>query len=251
MAPAETSGVQPTPRRRKRALISLRSVPWLRLGTDFVVIVVGVLTALLLEAWRGYAGDREMEAQYLAQIGFDLRRNRELLAEAISLERSHLELAQKIEEAMYLAAASHADSLRAWLSARREGAWWYSDPRLVDGTLSALVETGDLALVRDRGIRSAILGYLGQLRADSEEFRRFVQYQIDAESLLRARGEAGLSPGPPYGPERQVRRLLIARGDPMGRSAVTALEGAYRNRVWYLEQMLAATDSLAAAMGSR
>lgn len=232
-------------------MTSNRSMLWLRLGAEFVVIVVGVLTALLLESWRGYEVDRDLEAQYVAQIESDLRRNQDLLADAISLERAHLSLAAKVATAVYRTAPPDVDSLRAWLAGRREGGWWYSDPRLLDGTMTALVETGDLALLRDPGVRSAILSYLGQLRADSEEFRRFVQQGLNAESVLAARGEVGLSPGVPLGEEREVRRLLVVRDDPQGRAAVEDLRAAYFNRVWYLEQMQAATDSLVATLASR
>jgi hypothetical protein len=95
------------------------------------------------------------------------------------------------------------------------------------------------------------LSYLRQLRADSEEFRRFVQVGQVAEAVYTARGEAGLSPGIPPGEEREVRRLLVVRDDAQGRAAVEDLREAYVNRVWYLEQMQAATDSLVAALASR
>lgn len=228
---------------------SKRSMPWLRFGAEFVVIVVGVLTALLLESWWAYAGDRDAEAKYLEQMRSDLERNGQLLAEAIALEQQHLAVVERIEAAMYEVEAPDPDSLTVWLGGRRSNDWWYADPRLVDGTMTALVATGDLALLRDTRLRSGILSYLGQLSADSEEFRRFVQLGLDAESTIAAQGEEGVPPGTPPGPDREVQRLLRVREDPRGRAAVGDLRVAYFNRVWYLEQMLAATDSLMANMG--
>jgi len=58
---------------------------------------------------------------------------------------------------------------------------------------------GDLALVRDSEVRSAILGYVSQLRADLEEFRRNVQLQLDAETRLDIQGEVGSALQEPSG----------------------------------------------------
>ncbi len=232
-------------------MTSTRSIPWLRLGTEFVVIVVGVLTALLLESWRGYMVERSLEAQYIEQIEADLKQNRDLLAEAISTERAHLALAEKVELAVYQVEPPDVDSLRAWLGQRREALWWYSDPRLLDGTMTALVETGDLALVRDPSLRSSVLSYLGQLRADSEEFRRFIQRGMDASVVIADRGEVGLAPGIVPGEEREIMRILALRDDPQGRAAIEAHRHAYLNRVWYLDQMLTATEALIRTLESR
>jgi hypothetical protein len=226
------------------------SIPWLRLAIEFGVIVVGVLTALLLESWVEYEGDRDLEAQYLEQIQLDLRQNQETLAGAVDIERHHLELLKKAESAMYQSGgAPSTDSIRAWLGQRRVGLWYYSDPRLVDGTMTALVETGHLALLRDPALRSAILGYLGQVRADSEEFRRWIQIGLAAESVYTARGEVGLSLDVP--PEdREAMRLIRAFADPEGRVAIEDLRDAFDSRAWYLEQMQAATASLIGMLGA-
>jgi len=167
------------------------------------------------------------------------------------MEQAQLALAENVEAAMYRIEPPNVDSLSQWLGRRNEGMWWYSDPRLLGGTMTALVETGDLALLRDRRLRSAIVSYLGQLRADSEEFRRFVQRGLDAEFVFMKRGEVGLQLNLSPGKEREVRRFLVIRGDPVGRAAVEDLRSAYLNRVWYLEQMRAATDALLTTVSSQ
>lgn len=220
-------------------------------AAEYLIVVLGVLTAVGINAWWGFRVDRATEAQYIEQIESDLQRNRELLDDAISTERSQLALAENIEAAMYGAELPNIDSLRVWLTSREEGMWWYSDPRLLDGTMTALVETGDLSLLRSQRLRSSIVSYLGQLRADTEEFRRFVQRGLDAEFVFMKRGEVGLPPGLPPGGEREAQRFLVIRDDPAGRAAVEDLRSAYLNRMWYLEQMRAATDSLVAILASR
>ena len=220
-------------------------------GAEYLIVVLGVLTAVGINAWWGHRADRATEAEYIEQIAADLGQNQALLDAAIATERAQLALAENVEAAMYQAAPPDIDSIRAWLGRRNEEMWWYSDPRLLDGTMTALVETGDLALLQDRHLRSSIVSYLGQLRSDSEEFRRFVQRGLDAEFVFMARGEDGLPPGLPPGAEREAQRFLVIRDDPAGRAAVEDLRSAYLNRVWYLEQMRAATDTLVADLASR
>jgi hypothetical protein len=136
-----------------------------------------------------------------------------------------------------------AESVGAWLE-RRDGSWWYSDPRLRDGTITALAQTGDFALIRDARIRSGILGYVSQLQADLEEFRRGVQVHEDAQTQLGIRGEVGLNPDVSPGSPRAVRLYLAIVSDPEGRAALSRLRKGYESRIWYLGQIEQATNAL-------
>jgi hypothetical protein len=136
-----------------------------------------------------------------------------------------------------------ADSVGAWLD-RRDGSWWYSDPRLRDGTITALAQTGDFALIRDPRVRSEILGYVSQLQADLEEFRRGVQVHEEARTRLGIRGEMGLTPDVSPGSPRAVRLYLAIASDPEGRAALRRLREGYENRIWYLGQIDEATTEL-------
>ena len=78
-----------------------------------------------------------------------------------------------------------------------------------------------------------------------------MQRGLDAEFVFMRRGEVGLPPGLPPGEEREAQRFLVIRDDPAGRAAVEDLRSAYLNRVWYLEQMRAATDSLVTTISPR
>ena len=214
-----------------------------RLAQEFLIILVGVLAALSVDSWRQNRLDRARERQYLEQVGVDSRENLRLIGEAIELEARHMRVAQLLWQAGQLPTAPSADSVGAWLE-RRDGSWWYSDPRLRDGTISALAQTGDFALVRDTGVRSAILGYVSQLHADLEEFRRHVQLQLEAETSLDIRGEVGSALHEPSGLPPDVRAYMAILADPQGRAALARLLHAYENRIWYLQQMEAATAEL-------
>ena len=218
-----------------------------RLVSEFVVIVVGVLVALSVDSWRQNRIDRALEREYLEQIIADSRENLRLIAEAIALEQRHLEVAESLWQAAQTDTPPSADSVGYWLQ-RRDGSWWYSDPRLRDGTLTALVQTGDFALIRDADARSAILGYVSQLTADLEEFRRGIQFQGEANTRLAIRGEIALTPNLAPASPREVRRYLAIVRDPEGRAALGRLRDAYESRIWYLGQIQAATEALLASL---
>jgi hypothetical protein len=214
-----------------------------RFISEFAVIVVGVLAALSVDSWRENQTDRGLERRYLEQIVADSRENLRLISEAVFLEQRHMDVAERLWRAAERDVPPSADSVGAWLE-RRDGSWWYSDPRLRDGTIAALAQTGDFALIRDARVRSEILGYVSQLQADLEEFRRGVQVHEEARTRLAVRGEVGLTPDVSPGSPRIVRLYLAIVSDPEGRAALIRLREAYQNRIWYLGQIEEATTEL-------
>jgi len=48
--------------------MAIRSLPWLRLGAEFVVIVVGVLVALAVDQWRTSVDQRALELEYAQRL---------------------------------------------------------------------------------------------------------------------------------------------------------------------------------------
>ena len=219
-----------------------------RFVSEFAVIVVGVLAALSVDSWRENQIDRGLERRYLEQVVTDSQENLRLIRDATALEQRHLEAAESLWRAAQRDVPPSADSVGAWLE-RRDESWWFSDPRLRDGTITALAQTGDFALIRDARIRSGILGYVSQLQADLEEFRREVNGHKEAGARLDIRGELGLTPDLSPDSPREVRLYLAIVSDPEGRAALNTLRKAYVNRIWYLGQIEAATTALLDLIG--
>ena len=214
-----------------------------RFVSEFAVIVVGVLAALSVESWRENQNDRGLELRYLEQIVTDSEENLRLIAEAKALEQKHMDVAESLWRVAQLNVPPSADSTRTWLE-RRDGAWWYSDPRLRAGTITALAQTDDFALIRNPRVRSEILGYVSQLRADLEGFQRGTQIHEEARMQLGIRGEVSLTPDISPGSPRAVRLYLAIVSDPEGRAALSRLHKGYEVRIWYLDQIEAATIAL-------
>jgi hypothetical protein len=221
-----------------------RSMPRVtRLVSEFLVIVVGVLAALSVDSWREHRTDRALERRYLEQIVTDSRENLRLIGEATALEQRHLDVAETLCGAAQRDAPPSADSVGVWLG-RRDGSWWFSDPRLRDGTITALAQTGDFELIREANVRSAILGYVSQLQSDLDEFRREVNFHKEAEVRFDIRGELGLTRAASPESPREVRLYLAIVSDPEGRAALSTLRRSYENRIWYLGQIEEATIAL-------
>jgi hypothetical protein len=129
---------------------------WRRLAAEFVVIVVGVLVALGVDAARDAHADRLREAAYLRQLQADLTETADHLAEAISVDRRARDGADGVTAALNASGLPPSDSLASWLTAAtNSSAAFY--PTM--GTVTALVESGELRLVRDEDLRRRVLQY--------------------------------------------------------------------------------------------
>lgn len=129
-------------------------------GAEYLIVVLGVLTAVGINAWWGEREDRAQERAYLLQLAADLRETERLVEQAdVRLFLADASGA-KLVEAFYLPERPPRDSLISWFSEAYMG----SGMRPLLGTAEALVATGDLALIRDDSLRSAITAYLYQTR---------------------------------------------------------------------------------------
>lgn len=222
-----------------------RNANWRHALAEFLLIVAGVLAALGADAWWENRQEHERERTYLAQIVADTRENERRLEEVLAQERVQLEATKSVLGALRSAEPISADSARAWLSRR---AFYYSDPRLLLGTFEALLQTGDINLLRDDRVRSAVIAYASQVNADMAEFGRW----IEASSSLVARGEIAVGDVPPGSIEEEVARYILAvQDDPQGRIGVSRAIIANGTRIIYVERMLEDTRMLRRRLEAR
>ena len=125
-------------------------------ASELVVVVVGILVALSLNAWWAGRADRSDEMAYLAQLREDLRTTEATMAKADSSMRQgpHRALTLLLRS-FGTASRPPRDSLLSWLHT----ASWVETPRPVLGTAEALVSSGSLRLIRDDSLRTAITTY--------------------------------------------------------------------------------------------
>jgi hypothetical protein len=212
---------------------------WLR---EFTTIVLGVMVALAADSLWDEWKDRQQEAAYVEQLRADVTENTKRINAAIALEKQQHEAANAAYNAVSRRQTITRDSAEAWLITRR--GVYYSDPRLLTGTVTELVSTGDLRLLRNSAVRQAVATYATQIREDRDEFNRFVQSLQPPFEALRTLGfqnEQAIDRKIPFSPV-----VAAVTGTP-GREALAALDGvlvANEIRLFYLQRMQETTDTL-------
>lgn len=150
-------------------------------GAEFLVVVAGVLVALAVGAWWQGRQDAATERAYLRQLAADLRETERAAADADAFLRPVDRAGSLLWLAFYEAERPPRDSLLAWA----ERAMWTSTVRPVTGTAEALVATGDLALIRDDSLRTAVTAYLERTRGRLYDHEQFDRVWADAERRMR------------------------------------------------------------------
>jgi hypothetical protein len=145
-------------------------------------VVFGVLTAVAINAWWGARQDAAREHTYLVQLAEDLRETEAAIAAADSLLAPTRVAATQLVRAFYLAPPPARDSILAWFS----DAWVFETVRPTLATAEALVATGDLGLLRNGALRSALTAYLDRNRAAIVSHDEFVRrWTVNIDALTR------------------------------------------------------------------
>ena len=224
------------------------SLKWLLL--EGAAIVFSILLAFWIDAWWQNRSDRIRVEEYLSQIRADTQANQQRLTEALQLEKAQHGAVQEILAALRSPVPMTLQSAKAWTHVE-PGFPWYSDPRLLDGAITALVATGDINLVRNPRVKTSLINYLGQLDADMNEIDRGVnRFLVHEAELLRA-FELARPPGVASGESALASELLAVQHDKNAAVAFRLLEKNIASRIWYLEQILAANEKLSSELNTQ
>jgi hypothetical protein len=159
-----------------------------RLGGEFFVIVLGVLVALGVDSLWEERGERAREAEYYRAISEELARDTLQYASAIRfIERSieaskHVIAGLKGELSSYRAERPLAQSLVL--------AGWVNYPDWASGTIDELINSGEIRLLRNAGVKRAVLAHYSGTRA----YRERILGPMHSSYLEYARATRGLVP---------------------------------------------------------
>ena len=134
---------------------------------EFAVIVIGVLTALAVDAWASGRREKKLEQEYLQRLEQDIRLTVESLKDSEVFFRLVSQSAQRALD-LVDGRASDADiseSLAALYNASRGENTVYHE-----ATFQELVGTASLRLIRDVELRSALSDYHLAIIAYRDEF---------------------------------------------------------------------------------
>jgi len=135
-----------------------QSLRWQRLFAEFVIIVIGVAVGLAVDSAREARSDAARAVEYLQQIRVDLASSRDRTEEQIEHSRTIAGAAERLLEGLNQPVHPPVDSLRHW--------WGYLfslgvyRPRSVG--IDALIDGGELGLIRNLELRRAIMTYREQ-----------------------------------------------------------------------------------------
>ena len=151
---------EPPPARRRFVLARLadavRRQDWFTVLVEIAVVVLGVVIGFQVTAWGQARSDRAKEQTYLRQLAADLRQTQREVARVDSVLAPSEVAMSRLFRAFYASQLPPTDSVIAWV----ERSYLVSVVLPVTGTAEALVATGDLGLIRDDSLRSAITTYL-------------------------------------------------------------------------------------------
>jgi hypothetical protein len=191
-----------------------RQMPWLRILVEGVVIVASVLLALAADAW--WDGRQQLQDEFTALRG--LEADLQATLDEIAVSRQVYETRAKAAERLIAltgdqtpnVSAATVDTLLA-----RSILGTYFEP--VDATLATLLSSGQLALISNVELRSALAGWpprLASIRRLEEEYSRqtlghllpYLYERVPVRALDAINlSEAGVRPS---GFQRDSRALL-------------------------------------------
>jgi hypothetical protein len=223
-------------------------------AAEILVVVAGVLIALTLNALWDAQQESRREIAYLRQLLADARVNEQVLQQAMVEDSRKQGRNASLLVAFQGSRPPALDSMRAWL---QQPHGTYSDPRPRLSTVDALLQTGEVRLLRNAPARAAVIGYGTEMETDLDELSRTVDLLLSGESRIVSRYEAAglplrLATADVRYPDAQMRtfvsaysdRWLALQADPQVRSGLQDLATAYNIRLWYLQVMLTATGDL-------
>ena len=151
----ERSRLAPAPRQRR---VDWR--PKLRwFGAEYLIVVLGVLTAVALNAWWQGQQDAAREQEYLRQLVEDLTQTESRMERREPSHRKGDRAAALLVRSFRSGSTPSADSVVYWATRGIQ----VGRPTFVTGTATALVETGDLNLIRNDSLRSSITDYIDRV----------------------------------------------------------------------------------------
>ena len=158
------------------------SLPWKRLFAELAVIVVGVLIALGADSWWEKRQERRQAQEYVQQLLVDFRETERQLHNAIAGDTRTFEMASRVVDRAFRGQFPPTDSLDL------PTGYHFFHP--LTGTLTALVQGGDLRLLDDDTLRFELVAY-SSLIAQTETVLRhaetLVWHSAERIALGRAR----------------------------------------------------------------
>ena len=160
-----TSGSTPvassTPAKRPWTILgrlsqAVREQNWFAVVLELAIVVLGVVIGFQVTDWGQRQSDRVREQGYLYQLKEDLTETELAFEQQARFIRRGDSSATAFVRAFRAADAPPSDSILLWT----RWAGRFDRPYIVTGTADALVETGDINLIQNDSVRTAVTRYV-------------------------------------------------------------------------------------------
>ncbi len=141
---------------------------WGAVGLEFVIVILGIVIGFQVTLWGQERADRAKGEAYLIQMVSDLNETLALISDANSKARAVERSAGLLVSQFDTSSRPVEDSVYTWLG----NVLIVEGPLPILSTAEALVSTGELNLIVDNEVRSAISAYLQKSRVNIEFQRK-------------------------------------------------------------------------------
>ncbi|WP_412069180.1 hypothetical protein [Rubrivirga sp. IMCC43871] len=163
---------------------AVREQNWFAVGLEVLIVIVGVVVGFQVTGWGQARSDAAREQTYLRQLAADLAETERIITATDSSRYAQwLPAASRLLRSFGHSPKPPADSVLAWFP----DAWTLASRRPVLGTTHSLIGSGDLNLIRDDSLRTAIVAYLDQNEFWLDEQRIQFQTAEEAGKVLATR----------------------------------------------------------------
>jgi hypothetical protein len=213
------------------------SVPWKRLFAELAVIVAGVLIALAANSWWERRQERNHAEQYLEQLLVDFQETERRLRGTIAADSSRLEGVNAVIGRAFRGPLPQPDSLEL------PTGYNYFEP--LKGTLTALIQGGDLRLLRNDSIRFALIAFSALIDETVTILRHtetLIWNSTERVVIGRARHSQSVRRGTPSGHTWGQVDVAAAMNDPEIISALQIQAVASQIRLFNLHRLVEPTS---------
>ena len=231
----------------------LRPPPGIRRGfREFVIVVLGVMTALAADGVRKSVGDRATEREYTARLVDELTRGRD----RIVYNQGRVAAALTAIDTLLATPDRSRDTAALVRLALRAANYEYNQAGIVhDLTYRELLSTGSLSLMRDLDTRNAITTYYRLAYRAAEVTVETNDRAREYANLLRAAtGEAPsklVQENLPVPPDARARIVTLFSTRQDVDDELRLLHSRLADRHVWIGRLLAGTDTLLNTLGRR
>jgi len=144
----------------------------IRMGAEFLVIVIGVLVALAVDEWSSSVQERELEREYLQSLAIDLGEDSTAYAAALAPNVEEALTALRTIVPVARGIGGMPSDTVEFLRLMRESTFSVTQFEERRTTFEELLATGNLSLIRSAELRASIVSYYEHARLSTSRSER-------------------------------------------------------------------------------